>query len=322
MEPLLCVVTTERVFALGWGLPVRTLLEICESEYFVLNLKIRSPQTILQYRIALRCFARSLGREPTTEDLTDDSIALWMGRLLRQQPPLSVNTVRERINRVLALWTWLARRMVVRKWPTVIKPQAPEPLPTAMTQEQLRRLFHSASKERGVIAGVPADLWWHSFMAFVWNTSERKGAVLSARVAWFDFDRATCSIPPAVRKGGRKWGVYCLWPETVPLLRACLAAAPERDLMWPWPKCAGSYYTAWNRILKDAEIPVDRRHKTHGLRVSHATWKAAMGGDATRALGHSDPATTRRHYLDPTLMPPDPNPLFVPWDRSPPPGEK
>jgi integrase len=290
------------------------LATICERDYFALNLKIRSEKTRYQYAIALRCFARSLGHEPTLDDLTDDAIARWMGALLRQtKPKLSVNTIRERVNRVLALWAWLARRGEVRKWPTVVKPEAVDPLPTAMTEEQLRRLFRSASKERGNLEGVPAEIWWPSFLGFVWCSAERKSAALAVRVEWIDFAQGVVTIPPENRKGRRKWGVYRLWPELVPLLQECLACAPRRELMWPWPKCEVSYYTAYNRILKDAGIPVDRRHKTHGLRVTHATWLKVMGGDPTRKLMHGDERTTRVHYIDPRFLPDDKVQLFVPW---------
>lgn len=307
---------------------MRLLTEICESEYFPLNLKIRSDKTLLQYAIALRCFARHLGHEPTTADLTDDSIALWMGRLLRVQPPLSVNTVRERVARVLALWTWLAKRTVGMRWPTVVRPPAPESLPCAMSEDQLRRLFASARKERGRIAGIPADDWWLSFLGFVWCTSERKSAALAVRLDWIDFAARVVKIPPHCRKGGRKWGVYCLWPELMPLLERCRDADPGRSLMWPWPKCPKSYYTSFARILRDAEIPVDRKHYTHSLRVSHATWLKVAGGDPTRRLGHSDPAVTTRHYIDATKLPPEPNVLPIPWRLDPPrdqgraPGER
>lgn len=295
---------------------MRNLWEICESEYFPLNLKIRSEKTRYQYRVAMECFGRSLGRPPTTADLTDDIVTIWMGRLLQRQPPLSVETIRERVNRVLALWVWLAKRTIGMRWPTVIKPTAPEPLPVALTEGQLRRLFASAAKERGRIAGIPAELWWTSYLAFVFSTSERKGAALAVRISWLDFDRGSVTIPPSSRKGGRKWGVYPIWPELVPLLRQCIAADSGRELVWPWPKADRSYYTAYDRILLDAGIPVDRKHKTHALRVSHATWKAALGGDASRALGHSDPATTDRHYLDKTLIPADETKLFVPWQAT------
>lgn len=289
------------------------LLQICEREFFPERLTVRSEKTRYQYRLALRDFSRHLGRAATIADLTDRSLTVWMGELLDQQPPISVNTIRERVGRVQTLWTWLARKWVVRRFPTVLKPQAPDPLPLALTEDQLRRLFRSARKERGHVAGIPADLWWVSFLGFVWCTTERKSAALSVHVDWIDFERCTVTIPPQMRKGGRKWGVYELWPQLIPLLRSCIMATPPRSLMWPWPKCEGAYYTAYNRILRDAQIPVTRQTKTHGLRVSHATWLKVLGGDPTRKLMHGDQATTNRHYIDPRHLPSEQPRLFIPW---------
>lgn len=298
--------------------PETFLRDICEQLFFPLRITIRSEKTRYQYRLAIGDFAKHIGHEPTIADLQDDLLTIWMSRLLDLK--LAIDTVRERVGRVQTLWAWLARRGVVNRWPTVIKPPAPEPLPLAMTEAQLRSLFRSAAKERGDLDGVPADLWWMSFLAFIWNTSERKGAVLACRPEWFnlDPDRPTCVIPPEARKGRRKWGVYDLYPEIMPLIRALINVKPGRELMWPWPRHWGSYYTAYNRILKDAEIPVTRKHKTHGLRCSHATWLKVMGGDPTKQLGHGDAATTNRHYIDPRLLRNDQPKLFIPWTPPPP----
>lgn len=292
---------------------MRTLKEICENEYFPLKLSIRAENTRYQYGLAFLDWAKYLGHEPTTDDLSDDAVTIWMSRLLNRKPALSVNTVRERVGRVLTLWSWLAKRGVVVRFPTVAKPQAPDPLPTALTEEQLRRMFASAKKERGMIDKVPADLWWMSFLAFVWMSAERKSAAMSVRVEWLDLAGGTVSIPPEFRKGRKKWGIYRLWPESLPMFRTLVAVDPVREYLWPWGRCKESYYTTFNRILRDAGLPVNRKYKTHGLRVSHATWRTVLGGDATRALMHGDPATTRKHYLDPRLMPADDTRLFVPW---------
>jgi len=290
------------------------LWEICHCKYFRLNLRIRSGKTRYQYEVALRSFERSLGHAPTIADLNDDSITLWMGQLLAQEKPaLSTHTVRERVNRVLALWTWLHKRGVVPTCSTVIKPQPPEPLPQALTEEQLRRLFESANKERGTIDDIPANLWWCSFLAFVWNTSERKGAALAVKIAWLDLEAGMVAIPPEARKGRLKWGVYEIWPETIKLLRRVIAVNPARDLVWPWDRHEGSYYTSYNRILRDAGIPVTRKTKTHGLRCSHATYLKVAGGDPMQQLGHSDMATTVRHYLDPKLTRVKQPKLLIPW---------
>ena len=289
------------------------LLGIAESCYFPLRLTIAEP-TRRQYRIAFHDFGSFLGRPATTADLDDDLITMWMRKRLNDG--LAVVTVRERAGRVATMWTWMAKRRMVQTFPTFTKPVPPESLPQALSEDELRRLFASARKERGTIGSIPADLWWISFLAFVWNTSERKSAALAVRVKWIDLGQSVATVPPEVRKGGKKWAVYQLWPETLPLLAAVIAVDPARELVWPFPFCAGSYYTRYDRILRDAGLPVSRKTKTHCLRCSHATWRSVAGGDATRALGHSDPQTTRKYYLDPRFQKPDTGRLFIPWGNS------
>jgi integrase len=289
------------------------LIDVCENEFFPLRISIRATNTKYQYRLAIADFSRHLGHTATIADLTDDTVTIWMGRLLSIRPALSVYTVRERVGRILSLWNWLAKRRTVDRFPTVQKPRPTETLPTALTEEQLQRLFASAKKERGQYDNVPADLWWLSYLCFIWMSAERKSAALAVRTEWVNLTGAVVTIPPDVRKGGQKWGVYRLWPESLPLFKQLIDVDPKREFLWPWGRCKESYYIAYNRILKDAGLPITRKFKTHALRVSHATWKTVLGGDATRALMHSDPATTRKHYLDPRLIPADETKLFVPW---------
>jgi integrase len=287
-----------------------TLLSLCERLYWPLNLRIHEP-TRYQYSIALRDYGRFLGRDPTTDDLGDDSITCWMSR--RLDDGLAAITVKERAGRIQSLWTWLAKRRIVDKFPTFTKPRVPESMPLAFSEEELQRFFRSCFKERGLIAGIPADIWCSSFFAFVFNTSERKSAALAVEIAWVDLDARICMIPPAVRKGGIKGACYPLWPETVPLLRDCIAANPRRVHLWPWDKCEESYYTLLNRILKDAGLPVDRKHKTHSLRVTHNTHYKRMTGQHSPLLGHSSSETSERSYEDKRFTQRDNPTLFIPW---------
>lgn len=288
------------------------LLTVCERLYFKLHLRLKES-TRYQYRHALADWAQYLGREPTVADLTDDSVTLWMADGLARGK--SAVYVREMAGRVSALWTWMAKRDRTMAFPSFAKPDAPDALPTALSEHELRRLFESAGRERGRICDIPAGLWWTSFLAFVWNTAERKTAALACQVAWIDLATGTVSIPPQFRKGGKKWGIYRLWTETLKLVVQCLEAQPGREQIWPQDFCHESYYTRYNRILRDAGIPVDRRHKTHSLRCSHATWLSVKGGDPTQQLGHGDPNTTRRYYLDPKFTTRDQPKLFIPWQN-------
>lgn len=287
-----------------------TLAQICERLYFPLSLRI-GEATRYQYRIALRHFAAFLGHEPTAADLQDDTLTCWMSRRLAEG--LAAVTVREQAGRIQTLWTWMARRRMVEHFPTFAKPRVPEAMPLAFSEDELRRFFHSAGKERGQLGGVPADIWCRSFFAFIFNTSERKSAALAVEIAWIDLENRTCTVPASVRKGGVKGACYPLWPETCPLIRECIDANPRRTHCWPWDKCHESYYTMLNRILRDAGLPVERKRKTHGLRVSHNTHWKRLTGQHSPLLGHASSATSERHYEDRRYTMKDGHRLFIPW---------
>ena len=104
------------------------LWTICHDQYFPLNLRIGSVDTIRQYRFALNDFAESLGRIATIDDLNDDNLTRLSRNLLRVRG-LAPRTVNERVGRIKSLWTWLAKRGEVRTWPTVTRiPNPPRSL--------------------------------------------------------------------------------------------------------------------------------------------------------------------------------------------------
>lgn len=290
------------------------LLSLCETLYFPLNIRIQEP-TRYQYRIAVTGFGRFLGRSATKEDLQDDLITRWMSQRLKDG--IKAVTVKEQAGRIQTLWTWLAKRRVVPDFPTFIKPRVPESQPLAFSEPELRRFFHSAGKERGAIGGVPADAWCLSFFAFIFNTSERKSAALAVEIGWMNLEGGVCSIPAEVRKGGIKPACYPLWPQTALLIRECIASNPRRVHVWPWDRCHESYYTMVNRILRDAGLPVDRKHKTHALRVTHNTHHKLLTGNHSPLLGHSSSQTSEKYYEDKRFTAGDQPQLFIPWQKPP-----
>lgn len=290
-----------------------TLWHLCETLFFPRKLEI-GPDTRRQYRYALNDWARTLGHEPTLIDLDDDSLLVWMRALMdRRDPrPLSPWTINERVGRVRSLWTWLAKRGLINTFPTCRRIPAPDPAPRAWTQEELARLFAAADLEGGLIGKVPARLWWRARLAFHWFCGERKGAVDALRRDWVRLDSTppVAIIPASVRKGRKKNAVYHLPLPLVQALRAIWQ--PPRELMFESDRSDATYWKTWDRILKRAGLPTGRRSKTQALRISHATWQKKLGGDPTKALMHSDPMTTIKHYIDAAFDPP-PAPLFEPW---------
>jgi hypothetical protein len=294
----------------------QNLWSLCQSQYFPRRRSIRSAKTRRAYQYSIAALSKHLGREAQLSDLDDEIMEVWLTAELNRVK--SVETARHRLAKLLALWTWAAKRGLVPTFPTIERPRAPVPVPRAWQQHELARLFAAADLEGGLIGPVPARLWWRARLAFHWFCGERKGAVDLLRQEWvyLDSDPPACVIPAEARKGGFKPACYRLPPPLIEALRRIWE--PSRELVFPWPHSEGKYFRDWNRILIRAHLPVGRKFKTQALRVSHATWKKKMGGDATASLMHSDPAVTIRSYLDPRMAADDDKPLFVPWQQQPP----
>lgn len=287
-----------------------SLWRICHDQYFRVRMQLRSEKTRVQYRLALNNFTALLGRPAMPDDLTDDNLAALCHALLDAE--LSPFTVNERVGRLKSLWNWAAKRGMVKTFPTLERVPAENKIPRAWSIDELNRLFASCSREQGHVAGIPAASWWLALHAWLWCTSERKGATFALCWSMLDLDSMTAAVPGSIRKG-RKPRVYDLWPDCCSMLRAI--QLPKRELVFPWPMNDGTYYNHYSRILRRADLPVGREFKTHCMRVSHASWREASGGNASQDLGHSDPATTQRHYLDPRIVRREQAPLF--WPATP-----
>lgn len=292
------------------------LWKLCADTYFPRRLKIRSEKTRRHYLYSFNSFARFLGRAPTDDDLNDDTVTLWLGDLLlkidRAEKKGSVNTVISYVTRMLTLWRFLAHRRIVDKFPTVELPSSPEPSPTALDEAQLIRLFESAQCRPGLVCGIPARYWWPALFGFVFNSTERRGATLATRREWVNLESAVAVIPATVRKGGRKTGTYPLWEEVVWLLKRIWE--PRRELLFPWEQSEGTFYKHYGKILVDAQIPNDRKHKLQCLRVTHNTWHKVMTGRHSPLLMHSSAATSERHYEDKKFTTVPPPKLMIPWN--------
>lgn len=291
------------------------LWKLCTNYYFPRRLLIRTQKTKDQYRYAIGDFERVLGRPPNRHDLTDDGLTMMVADMLSRG--LAEATINERVGRLKTLQTWLAKRGLVPTFPTLERLDVPEPAPIAWKWSELQRLFSAGRQEPGLLGGVLAGDWWFAWLNWLWNTSERYGASIALRWEMIDLESCIASVPAGIRKGRKKSAVYQLWPETAESLRKIIE--PRRDMVFPWPHCEETYWNHYARILRRAGLPTGRKRKTQAMRVSHATWRKFVGHDPTRALLHTDPATTRKHYLDRSFEVHDQPRLPSPWmDDEPP----
>jgi integrase len=273
------------------------LTSFIEDHYFRLNPRIRSEHTRNQYRFAIKDLAESLGRVATFEDLTDDSVAGMMAHL--QRKGLAPKTINERRGRIHALWSWMAKRGLVRTWPTT--PKIPEPvrIPRGWSRTQLNVLFGPAfERERVAIGGVPAPLWWKSLHFVEWDSGERISALLACE--WTFLDDGWLLVPAEVRKGQKRDMAYRLSSDTIALLSAI--REPGRKFIWPWPYTPNYLWTRYKIIRQRAGLPTDRRSAFHRMRKSVASYYEAAGGNATELFQHTSRRVTMQ-YIDPTICP-------------------
>lgn len=264
------------------------------NRYFRCNLKIRSEQTRAIYRYTLANLHDSLGHNPTLDDLTDDNCAAMMNYLL--QAGKAERTVNERRARLHAFWSWLAKRSIVKTFPTTPRLEVPIRTPIAWTKAELIELLKACGAQEGTIGTIPAKHWWASLHLVMWDTSERISALIATR--WEHLQGEWLHLPAEVRKGKRSDACYKLRPETLRLLEKIRS---DRPYIWPWPYVPMYLWVKYRILRKQAGLPSDRLSSFHRMRKSVASHLEAAGGNATEALGHASRSVTVRSYLDPRI---------------------
>jgi integrase len=265
--------------------------------YRTKKLRFKSDNTIRLYRHTLKAFALTLGRQPTIHDLDGDTVELHMERIIRKGgSPASANKDRSQL---LALWRFAAAKRIVQEWPTVPIMTEPEIVPMGWLADEAKRLLDSCSKVHGKIAGAPASLWWSALVQVLLDTGERIGAIRPLKKMHLQGDWLL--VPAEFRKGRRRDRLYSLQPATLEMLRKVCEANKQDDCLFPWDRSKTYIYKRFKAILAKAELPNDRRSQFHRLRRTVASAVTAAGGDATAALDHASPKTTKK-YLDPRIV--------------------
>jgi integrase len=293
----------ERFFSETDDLPApgqaTALVVVLENQYLPERTKITSSLTEDKYRAVFHAFGRFLGHVATLDDLTDKNVGAFM-RDLRQNGK-SAHTVNGYRSKLTALWNWCARKRIVHEFPTIDKMPAPAALPTAWTEPELNTLTAACEQMPGTVAGIPAGEWWKALHLVAWDTGERAGALLALTWKMLNVESRMLVVPAEFRKGGRKPMFYELKLETIRAVGGI--AAPERDLIFSYPKGRSDFYSKYKRLLRLADLPyVPHKSAIQKMRRSFATHIEASGGNATLALAHSARSITEESYIDPTQI--------------------
>ena len=80
----------------------------------------------------------------------------------------------------------------------------------------------------------------------------------------------------------------------------------RRDLVWPWPHSRSWFWKRFRQIVEAAEIPTDMDGMGLFQRLRRSNLSYIARHDVALAVaqaGHSSERITRRHYLDPRIVP-------------------
>jgi len=269
-----------------------------EDHYLSLRLAGSSSKTVAAYRSALNHWKDLMGPLPVGQ-VDTEQLASFQARLVREVGPVSTNTY---CGHLMTLLRFAADEDVglLASPPKWRRLKEPKRSPLALTVEEFQKVLETARLWPRPIAGCTAGPWWTALLLVCWETGLRYTALLLLRsvdVVW-DSRGLFCQADTQKDK-------EAMWFELPAHVLDAIRAIydPKRTLLFPRVVTIDTVGRWFRRILDRSGIyaPKGCGQRFHRLRRSKASYTEAMGGDATRALGHSDRSVTER-YFDPRIV--------------------
>jgi integrase len=277
-----------------------TLEQLFQQHYLPERPQIGCARTVDLYGKCFHVFGLFLGHPATLADCTDVVLGRYLRWLVevRGVKPQTANMYGKRIK---AIWNWAARKHLVNQFPTIGNLPVAERDPVSWTEEELRALLKACGKQSGKIGSLRASDFWTAFHLVLWDGGERTGAMLAIQWSWIDFKRGYLTVPAEFRKGRIKPATYHLKPPTIAALKRI--RGPEREAVFEWPFCVGTFQNKYRKLIESAGLRYVKRQTTpQQMRRTFASHLEAAGGNATKALKHSDRRCTEKSYLDPKIV--------------------
>lgn len=276
-----------------------------DEVYRPLRLRGRSANTSRLYGCTIRAFSKYLGKSANLADIADE---LTLARFLEhRQATRSPYSAEKERSQLVAMARLAADRRLIPSMPNCPPCVLPDRIPTAWSEDELRRLYHAASCMAGHVGIVPAGEWWPLLIDVAFQTGERIGAIMLVPVR--EYRRPHVCFDPTTRKGGRRGRVSQLSDDVCDRLDAMikLRNAGPRDPLFLWDRTPTYLWDRLREILRRAGLS-GKRLGFQQVRRSAISHLSAAGADPVAFAGHAQAATTRRWYLDPRYAPGGPRP--------------
>lgn len=238
-----------------------------------------------QYHRAVDAMRRTLGREPTKNDLRDESLAAVAAAL--QARGLRASTINQgTLSPLRAVWRSAIRRGEIKHWyGDVYLPVQPTP-PTPWSRGRLATLWSALEGAKGFIGDCPASLWWLALHGPLYDVGCKVGLLVQTRetrrpppapVQWddLDLDRCELNFQPNRRCRGSRTGPKRLDVTTVELIERM---GRGKGPIFHYPGSRESLYRHYGRILQRAGLPCDARGRMHRFAAIEASSFAEAAG--------------------------------------------
>ena len=151
------------------------------------------------------------------------------------------------------------------------------------------------------IDNIKPAAWWRALLLVAYNTGLRRRSLLELRMSEVNWALHLLELPPSRMKSGRPH--VCHLNDAAMATLDAICRDRTRELVFPWPHCSTYFHTCLRRLLDTACIPRREHFGLQNLRATNGTQLWSIDPSAAQAgLGHSNIATTRRHYLDATTI--------------------
>lgn len=261
-----------------------------------------SANTIMAYRNDLTQFTNylsaTLPHDAIWSNVTTDTMEAYVQRLAEQN--YTASTTARKVAALKTFFHWLSQRGLVTEDPTLRlrSPRVEKRTPRLLSEEEVHRLFESASK-----MPPPRSLRDRALLEVIYATGMRVSEAISLRLGDVDLEANT------VRCAGRgtRQRTIPLTPQASAALRAYLENArsdmvddANTDFVFVNP--LGSKLTrqaVWQLTRQHAqEAGIEGELTPHTLRHSRAAHMLNNGEDIRRVqewLGHANLATTQMY---------------------------
>jgi len=257
-----------------------------------------SDRSVVLFNHSIDRFKDFLQREPEVADFDD----LVVARFLRWRAvtphrgriPAAASVAKDKAH-ITALWNFAARKRLAAEFPDLPRLKVPTRPPRGYTVEEVSALVRAAKTCQGSIGDLPAPWFWMTLFQALWYTGERIGGHLGLRWSEVDLEHCVITFLGETRKDRISTIQRAISPALAKLLAARRGA--HGDLVWPWVEHRepGSIFQTLRKIARRAGVTP---RGFHAIRKASGSYVKRAGGDATEHLGHSNPKTTKDHYLD------------------------